>query len=82
MRKPYYTLLFSIMLILSSCDYRSNSVTEDGKSGYLIEDWGHGNQGYVIREMKYKGHIYIYTYIQGGVSLAHAGHCPCNNKKP
>jgi hypothetical protein len=31
-----------------------------------------------VRELEYKGHLYVVCDVHGGMSLAHAGHCWCN----
>lgn len=70
-------LLISVLFL--GCDGKSELKTEQTKSGgELIHLVGGFESREDINEFEYKGYTYLQTRVNGGSSIAHAGHCVCN----
>lgn len=74
--------LLTVFLITAGCDdvviinYSDPERTQE----YIRMDNGFLIQDFAIKEFVYKDHTYIGFMVRDGMSLSHAGHCPCNLK--
>jgi hypothetical protein len=70
--------IICIVILFSSCEEQEMKAYPTNKSQGVVT----GTYGRVLtlNEFQYKGHTYISCDVRDGISLTHAGHCPCNKK--
>jgi len=79
--KKNLIILTSLFFITSCSDKDSEKVTINtysDKKTFLEVKTPLTLARHEIHEFEYKGHVYLYTEVHGGITITHAGHCPCN----
>ena len=76
-------ILFALVsLLLTSCEYTGTTVSDQSGKPFTVHT-SFGGSGVLtcqLYEFEYKGHTYVYTTVDRGIAMAHAGHCKCNSK--
>lgn len=78
-------LLTILILTLYSCKQEVRIVTPEQAKiearKAKIEEGESVIRNNVVKEIEYKGHLYLYSSVHGGITMCHAGHCPCYKRR-